>query len=238
METPLAPMGEAANPPSQPKKRSPLLLGCGGLALVVLLLAGTIAGTIWWVQRPIAPVILSENEKAVVEQKIKRLGFEPGSTSAAGAISAKSRDSASSRTITLTPAYVPGSKVLRLTDREANGLLNLNTDLGKMMRLEFAQDAIQAYFAIPIPADFPIGAGTVVRARGRFKISIGPTGTPYAILDDVTLFGISLPKDWLGGIKGENLLGEAMGGKNGSPVFRGIKSLHVEPGALVLEVED
>src|ERR1035438_10868064 len=63
-------------------------------------------------------------------------------------------------------------------------------------------------------------------------------GHPYAILDDVTVFGLSLPKAWLGGLKGENLIGQAMGERNGSPLFRGIKSLRVEPGALVLEVED
>ena len=38
--------------------------------------------------------------------------------------------------------------------------------------------------------------------------------------------------------KGESLIGQAMGERNGKPVFQGIKSLRVEPGALVLEVED
>jgi len=55
------------------------------------------------------------------------------------------------------------------------------------------------------------------------------------VLEDVTIFGLSLPKAWLGGIKGENLLGDALGGGS---VVEGIKSLKVEPGALVLEVGD
>jgi len=59
-----------------------------------------------------------------------------------------------------------------------------------------------------------------------------------AILEDVTIFGLSLPKAWLGGLNGENLLGKAAGERNGAPILRGVKSLHVEPGALVLEVED
>ena len=54
----------------------------------------------------------------------------------------------------------------------------------------------------------------------------------------VTVFGVSLPKAWLGGLKGENLIGQAVGERNGSPVLRGIKSLRVEPGVLVLKVED
>jgi hypothetical protein len=76
------------------------------------------------------------------------------------------------------------------------------------------------------------------RARGRFRVSLGNDATPFAILEDVTVFGLSLPKAWLGGVKGENLIGRAMGERNGKPVFQGIKSLRVEPGALVLEVED
>jgi len=39
-------------------------------------------------------------------------------------------------------------------------------------------------------------------------------------------------------LKGENLLVEAVGERNGAPILQGIKSLHVEPGALVLEVAD
>ena len=133
---------------------------------------------------------------------------------------------------------MPGSKVFKLTEREINGLLNANTDLGKSVRLEFAQDAVNAYVAVRIPEDFPVGGGKMFRARGRFRVSLGNGGAPYAILEDVTVFGLSLPKAWLGGLKGENLIGQAMGERNGSPILRGIKSLRVEPGALVLEVED
>ena len=128
--------------------------------------------------------------------------------------------------------------MLKLTEREINGLLNANTDLGKSVRLEFARDAINAYLAVPIPQDFPIGGGKMFRARGRFRVSLGNDATPFAILEDVTVFGLSLPKAWLGGVKGENLIGQAIGERNGKPVLRGIKSLRVEPGALVLEVED
>ena len=106
------------------------------------------------------------------------------------------------------------------------------------MRLEFAKDAINAYVAVLIPQDFPIGGGKMFRARGRFRLSLGNGTTPYAILEDVTVFGLSLPKAWLGGLKGENLIGQAMGERNGRPVLQGIKSLRVEPGGLVLEVED
>jgi hypothetical protein len=214
------------------------------LALLLLIVV-TVAITLWWLQRPIKPVVLSPPEKAAVEAKLRvidqgapapsrspasnsRRGLNSGSSSAgAGAESNPGQGN----------TYVPGGKVLKLTDREINGLLNANTDLGKSVRLEFSQDAVNAYLAVHIPEDFPIAAGKMFRARGRFRLSIGNGGEPYAILEDVSVLGLSLPKAWLGGVKGENLISDAMGRK-GSPVFRGIKSLRVEPGALVLEVQD
>ncbi|HSU56727.1 MAG TPA: hypothetical protein VLT36_21900 [Candidatus Dormibacteraeota bacterium] len=227
------------------------LYGCGALVALALIIAATAAITIWWIQRPIKPVVLSPKEKAVVDQKLNRL--QGGTTAAPGATQPLAQGSNSNRETKAPPPppgsgpeiddrnlriYVPGSKVLKLTEREVNGLLNQNTDLGKSVRLEFAQDAINAYLAIRIPDDFPIGGGKMFRARGRFRVSIGNGGEPYAILDDVSVFGLSLPKAWLGGIKGENLLGQAIGEQKQWRGIKGVKSLRVEPGALVLEVED
>lgn len=188
---------------------------------------------LWWIQRPITPVVLSSKEQAVVEQKIReleggRIPLQPGPTPAIATEIAP----------TPTPEdrpYTPGAKSLRITEREINGLLNQNTDLGERLRFEFGRDAVNAYVAIPIPEDFPIGGGTTFRMRGRFRVSIGGDGEPFAILEDVTVFGLSLPKEWLGGIKGENLLADALGTESG---IQGIKSLRVEPGALVIEVND
>ena len=234
------------SPPSTPapavKKRRWLLYGCGTLIALLLVIVATVAITLWWIQRPIKPVVLSAQEKAAVEEKLQHIGGgnvpAPSSNSRAKGGTPPPRASATDSNQGQGQPYTPGSKVFKLTEREINGLLNDNTDLGKSVRLEFARDAINAYVAVPIPKDFPIGGGKMFRARGRFRVSLGNDATPYAILDDVTVFGLSLPKAWLGGLKGENLIGEAVGERNGKPVLRGIKSLRVEPGALVLEVED
>jgi hypothetical protein len=225
-----------------------VLYGCGTLVALLLVVVATVAITVWWIQRPIKPVQLSPSETAVVEEKLRY--FSGGNTPAGAQRSAPSTPPRSPNRETKLPAaavdespgqdrfYVPGSKVLRLTERELNGLLNANTDLGKTVRLEFTRDAINAYLAVPIPEDFPVGGGKMFRARGRFRMSLSNTGAPYAILDDVTVLGLSLPNAWLGGLKGENLIGDALGKRDGSPIVRGIKSLRVEPGALVLELED
>ena len=208
-----------------------MLYGCGTLLALLLLIVGTVAITLWWIQRPIKPVVLSTQEKATVDEKLRLTRGSAPAPPPAPVVDAN-RERPQDRT------YVPGSKVFKLTEREINGLLNANTDLGESVRLEFARDAINAYVVVPIPQDFPIAGGRMFRARSRFRLSLGNDGAPYAILEDVTVFGVSLPKAWLGGLKGENLLGEATGQRDGRPVLRGIKSLRVEPGALVLEVED
>ena len=245
-----APPSPPSTPPPAPKKTRWLLYGCGTLLALLLVIVATVAITLWWIQRPIKPVVLSASEKAAVEEKLQHLGggnaTAPAATTPVRLLRLQPRSrSRCCAHAALSPAqpeqdrpYVPGSKVLKLTEREINGLLNANTDLGKSVRLEFANDAVNTYVAVRIPEDFPVGGGKMFRARGRFRVSLGNGGAPYAILEDVTVFGLSLPKAWLGGLKGENLIGQAIGERNGSPILQGIKSLRVEPGALVLEVED
>jgi hypothetical protein len=228
------PMQPTAPAPAAPaKKRRWFLYGCGSLLALLLLLVLTVVITIWWIQRPIKPVVLTEKEKVKVEEKLQRLS--------GGSTPANNGERGSQVNISpLKPehTYTPGGKTLQLTEREINGLLHQNTDLGDSVRIEFARDAVNAYVAVPIPKDFPVMGGRMFRARANFGLSVGNGGTPYASLQDLTVFGLSLPKAWLGGIKGENLLGNAVGTRNGSPILQGIKSLRVEPGALVLEVND
>ena len=244
-----APLSPSATPPPAPKKTRWLLYGCGTLLALLLVIIATAVITLWWIQRPIQPVVLSAPEKAAVEEKLQHLGGGKAPAPALSTAPASNRGAkaAAAPNVAATGTganreqdrpYVPGSKVLQLSEREINGLLNLNTDLGNSVRLEFAADAVNTYVAVRIPEDFPIGGGKMFRARGRFRVSLGNGGTPYAVLEDVTVFGLSLPKAWLGGLKGENLISEAMGKRNGSPILQGIKSLRVEPGALVLEVQD
>lgn len=214
------------------KKRRWVLYGCGSFLALFLIIIATVAITIWWIQRPIKPVTLTEKEKVVLDQKLEKISKDNSYPSSVTnrAIQPPQKPS--------EPVYTPGSKVLRITEREINGLLNQNTDLGQTVRLEFVRDAINAYLAVPIPKDFPIGGGRTFRARSRFHLSLDANGQPDANLEDVTVLGISLPNAWLGGVKGKNLLADAARDRNGRPILRGIKGLHVESGALVLELED
>jgi hypothetical protein len=202
----------------------------GGLLAFLLIIVATTAFTIWWIQRPIKPVVLSAQEKKVVETKLEQARSAPVPRDQ-GLVVVTNSGFAPSR-------YAPGGKELRLTEREINGLLNDKTDLGDRVRIELDADAINAYIAVPIPKDFPIGGGRMFRARGRFRLALSNEQAPVAMLEDVTVFGLSLPKAWLGGIKGKNLLADVVGDRNGASTWKGIKNLRVVPGAIVLEVGD
>ena len=178
-------------------------------------------------------MVLSEQEKAVVDAKLQKMSSGRNELPASPSRVAPAPNSSP----TPNRTYVPGGKELRLTERELNGLLNLNTDLGQTVRLELDTDAINAYVAVPIPKDFPVAGGRMFRARSRFRMSLSKDQAPVAMLEDVTVLGLSLPKEWLGGVKGKNLLSDAMGKTNGA-TWQGIKSLRVVPGAIVLEAGD
>lgn len=246
---PSAPAPPAGPSPATapPKRPNWLLYGCGGALVLVALIAATVAITVWYIQRPIQPVVLSAPEKTAVDAKLQRLGGRSAPATARtpavpGDVQPESPVPTAPPGAAVKPpadrGYVPGGKTLTLTERELNGLLNANTGLGDTVRLEIERDAVNAYVAVPIPKDFPVGGGRMFRARGRFRLSLDQGGSPCAILEDVTVFGLSLPKAWLGGLKGENLIGDAVGKRDGSPILQGIKSLRLEPGALVLEVEN
>ena len=201
----------------------------------LLIIVATVAITIWWIQRPIKQVVLSVEEKKVVDTKLER------ARSAPAVMIQEDRPAfvpSPNPPVNSAPArtYQPGGKELRLTERELNGLLNANTDLGETVRLELDTDAINAYLAVPIPQDFPVGGGRMFRAKGRFRLSLSPGQAPVAMLEDVTVLGLSLPKEWLGGVKGKNLLADAMGVPSDASSWKGIKSLRIVPGAILLEV--
>src|SRR4051812_24164515 len=138
----LPPKGDSPQPVR--KKRSWLLMGCGGLLALLLIIVATVAITIWWIQRPIKPVILSAAEKQVVETKLQQVRSAPAATRDERLSPAPRPNSTPSST---SNRYIAGGKELRLTERELNGLLNENTDLGKTVRLELDTDAINAYVA-------------------------------------------------------------------------------------------
>ncbi|RYD39567.1 MAG: hypothetical protein EOP85_15715 [Verrucomicrobiaceae bacterium] len=196
-------------PPAKPKTGSSCLFkGLIGLVLLLLVLGGLW----WWFNRPIQPVILTAQEKQAVEAKVEAIQ-KPAE-----------------------PTYEKGSREIILTERELNGLLNENTTLGKSVSLELATNAVHARVETDLDPDLPVVGGKRLKARARFFVSEVP-GETSLILDDVTVWGVSLPNDWLAGMKGRDLLGEVLGGgKRGK--LPGVEEFKIEPGKLVIRLAE
>jgi hypothetical protein len=191
------------------KSRSCLLIGLA----VVGTAAIAIGGAIWWYNRPIRPVELTQPEIQVVEEKlavIQQPAEEPPAV----------------------PDYQPGERQIVLTDREINGLIHQNTTLGDQIAFEFAPGAVHARIETLLPEDVPIMGGKKLRARARFIVDANGQ-VPAIVLEDLTVWGISLPNDWLGGLKGKNLLADMLG-TEGETSIPGVESLTVERGRLVI----
>jgi hypothetical protein len=194
--------------PPPPAKRNSCLFKIAIFAVVTLLVLG---GLWWWTNRPIQPVVLSAQEKTAVEAKVVAIQ-KPAE-----------------------PKYEKGSKEIILTERELNGLLNANTTFGKTVSFELATNAIHARVETDLDPDLPVVGGKHLKARARFLVSDVP-GQASFILDDLTVWGISLPNDWLGGMKGKDLLGEILGGENGK--VAGVEDFKIEPGRLLIRLAE
>jgi hypothetical protein len=199
------PAGIAASAPK--RKSSCLLVAVIALLLIVILAVG---GYLWY-NRPIKPVELSAKESQALEQKIDRMEVDAGE-----------------------PKYEAGTKEIIITERELNGLLNENTDLGGKLSFALATDEIHARLETDLDEDLPVLGGKKLKAKARLLVKT-TEGRPSLILDDLTVWGVSLPNDWLGGMKGKDLLSEIFGdGGN----LGGIKEIRIEHGQLVIRLAD
>ncbi len=200
---------ESIAPPKLPKQgNSCLIKSLIGLFTLALVLGGLW----WWFNRPIQPVVLTDQEKVVVEAKVEAIQ-KPAE-----------------------PNYEKGSREIILTERELNGLLNKNTTLGKSVSFELATNAIHARVETDLDPNLPMVGGKRLKARARFLVSEDPKEASL-VLDDLTVWGVSLPNDWLAGMKGRDLLGEMLGaGKNGK--IAGVEEFKVEPGKLIIRLAE
>lgn len=195
--------------PTTPPARGNSCLVKGLIGLVILLLV--LGGLWWWSNRPIRPVVLTEQEKTAVAEKVEAIQ-KPAE-----------------------PKYEKGGKEIVLTERELNGLLNERTTMGKTVSFELATNAIHARVETDLDPDLPVVGGKHLKARARFLVSEEP-GKASFILDDLTVWGISLPNDWLAGLKGKDLLGEILGGRNGR--VAGVEEFKIEPGRLIIRLAE
>ena len=184
------------------------------VAIALGVVAALIGVLWWWSNRPITPVVLTAVETTVLQDKVDTLNGEESERP--------------------EPVYEKGTNEIQLTERELNGLINQHTTLGETLRLELATDAIHARIETDLDEDLPIFGGKKLKAKARVAISM-KEDRPSLVLEDLTVWGVSMPNDWLGGLKGKDFLHELFGGEM---ALTGIKDIEVRNGGIFLQLKD
>jgi len=194
--------------PSQPRKRKRKIFIIAGV--LALLLVSTAAAYYWWSNRQINPVTLNTAEQQVLDNKIETVQER---------------------------RYQPGGKILVLTERELNALFHHNTGLGDKVRFELANNAIHARIQTDLDQDLPLVGGRTLKAKARFKLT-DTDNKPAIILDDLTVWGISLPNAWLADLKGKNLMTQLGIDSTNYRISKGIDDITVDHGKITIHIAD
>ncbi len=132
----------------------------------------------------------------------------------------------------------PDDRSLRFTERELNALLARNTDLAERVAIDLSKDLISAKVLVPMPEDFPMLGGRTLRAKAGLEMKLRD-GNPEVVLKGVTVMGLPLPSEWLGGLKNVDLMQEFSGeGGFWRTLFGGLEEFQIEDGELKVRVKE
>ena len=197
------------------KKRGGCLRTLGFVLLVVLL---SVAASVWAVKTFVfpsdfEPVELSPDEERELAAKLGYLEPE-----------AYRED--------------PEDRSLRFTERELNALLARNTDLAERVAIDLSKDLISAKVLVPMPKDLPMLGGRTLRAKAGLEMKLRG-GNPEVLLKGVTVMGLPLPNEWLGGLKNVDLMQEFSGeGGFWQTLFGGLEEFRIEDAELIVRVKE
>ncbi|BDS05782.1 hypothetical protein NT6N_08220 [Oceaniferula spumae] len=180
------------------------------IGVMALLMVSAGAAYYWWSNRPIKPVVLDQAEQRALDQKME---------------------------VVQERKYEPGGKVLVLTEKEVNALFHNNTGMGDKVRFELANSAIHARIRTDLDEEIPVVGGRTLKAKARFKLT-DEQNQPAIILDDLTVWGISLPNAWLADLKGKNLIGELGINLSNNRIADGIKDIEVDHGKITITIAE
>ena len=224
-DTPPAPSAAAPINTSRPlPQRSfwkhPLVITLG----VLLALGGiATATTAWWLKSnfdpaPFKPVSLTAQEQQAFEDKMQAISApapaEPATTDL-------------------------DKRTLVITEKEVNAWLAKN-ELGESVKVRFDDGKISAAAILKLPDDFPVLAGQKIKMSLAMTAHLNDTSRHFALqIDDVSVGGLPLPNDWIGGIKGLNLVDESAKKDPAMERFlKGIRQFEITDGGATLRLNE
>ncbi|MGI2002228.1 arginine N-succinyltransferase, partial [Shewanella frigidimarina] len=195
--------------------------GASGAKLLLIIAATMLvtAGLTFFIIRtyifpsPLTPVSLNAKEEQQLDQKLTQLGWqvEPRSVVTASSGDSRTSDNVSADSDELTPeAYreFDADRQVTFSEKEVNSMIGRNPDFAQRVAIDFSNNLASAKMLIPIPDDFPIMAGEILRVNTGLDIHLDANRRPVVALVGVSLMGVPIPNAWLGNMKNVNLVGE------------------------------
>ncbi len=206
------------------------VLGIVVLTVIVTILVG------WWVVRTYVfpsqfrPVALNTVEMQVLDDKLERLGIGEGAV--------RVNERGEEVAVPVPYSEADADRDVFLTERELNGLIAKDPELGSRVAIDLADDLASVVVLIPIPEDFPFMPGRTLRVRSGAEVAFRD-GRPVVALKGVSVMGVPVPNAWLGDLKDVDLV-QRFGGRDGiwTAFASGVEGLAIEEGRLHIRLRE
>lgn len=203
--------------------RYPLVILLLAFTALVTALISLFVARIWLFEPNVTPVVLNSQERSQLEEKLRIL------------------DSASSPEARISPEQYteqPEDRVIYLAQRELNALIAHDGRLANKASVDLSKDKISAGLLVTLPEEMPIMPGKTVKVTAGLQVGY-KDGRPSIVVEGVSLMGIPLPSNWLGGVKGKDLVKTNTSDGGIWKVFsEGIRDLSVEEGRMRIELKE
>lgn len=219
---------------TQPTSRK----GFSGLQVTLVVLV-TIAITVfvgWWVIRTyifpsqLEPVALSQSEQIELGRKLKAIGIVTGPMVSNSAVE-------SSGAAPEPYSEEGASREVFLSERELNGMIAKDPELATNFALDLADDLVSFTLLVPVPQDFPVMAGRIVRVRGGAEVAYA-NDRPTVVIKGVSLMGVPVPNAWLGNLKNVDLVSEFGDAGFWQAFADGVEDIRVREGRLQVKLKE
>lgn len=204
-----------------------------GIVLITIVVTISVG---WWIVRTyifpaeLRPVELSLEERRQLDRKLEKLGLDVAGIE----VTEDGREIA----VPVPYSEDDASRDVRLTERELNGLLAGDPELGNSVAIDLDDDLASIVVLVPIPEDFPIMAGRTLRVRGGAEIAYRD-GRPVVMLKGVSLMGVPVPNAWLGDMKNVDLVQEFSGTDGFWQSFAaGVEEISVTDGEIHIRLKE
>ena len=196
---------------------------------------------------PFTPVTLSDKEVKKLDTKLSQLGWQPEHSSPKAQATSSSIQP---NTVKLAKPLAANSGSLEpqayqerdadrqvtFTEKEVNAMLARNPDFAQRVAIDFSDNLASASMLVPIPKDFPIMAGEILRVNAGLDIHLDAQRRPVIALVGVSLMGVPIPNAWLGNMKNVNLVSE-FGDRGFWNAFAdGVEDVQIRDGELYIKL--